>query len=31
VVANLPEFYEAFGVLPGHALYLAEAARVHIW
>jgi putative endopeptidase len=31
VVANLPEFYEAFGVKPGDRMYRPEHARVTIW
>lgn len=31
VVRNIPEFYEAFGVKPGDALYLAPEDRVKIW
>jgi putative endopeptidase len=30
-LSNIPEFYEAFDVKPGQALYRAEAQRVHIW
>jgi putative endopeptidase len=31
VLANMPEFYQAFGVKPGDGLYLPEAERVKIW
>lgn len=31
VVANLPEFYAAFGVKPGDKMYRAPAERVRIW
>jgi putative endopeptidase len=31
VVANMPEFYEAFGVKPGDGLYQDEDKRVKIW
>lgn len=31
VVRNVDEFYEAFNVTPGDALYLEPEARVHIW
>jgi len=31
VVRNIPEFYEAFDVKPGDALYLAPEKRVKIW
>jgi putative endopeptidase len=31
VVVNMPEFYEAFGVKPGDALYLPPEQRVKIW
>jgi putative endopeptidase len=31
VVRNIDAWYEAFGVKPGEALYLAPAERVHIW
>ena len=30
-VRNLDGWYEAFGVAPGQALYLAPADRVRIW
>jgi putative endopeptidase len=30
-VRNLDAWYEAFGVKPGQALYLAPADRVHVW
>jgi len=30
-VRNLPDWYSAFGVQPGEALYLAPEARVKIW
>ena len=30
-VRNLPDWYSAFGVQPGEALYLAPDARVKIW
>ncbi|MDA3615647.1 M13 family metallopeptidase [Polluticaenibacter yanchengensis] len=29
--ANVPEFYEAFGVKPANKMYLADSLRVHIW
>lgn len=28
---NVPEFYEAFGVKPGHKMYLADSLRVKLW
>ena len=31
IVRNLDSWYTAFGVKPGDALYLAPAARVHVW
>ena len=31
VVRNIPEFYSAFGVKPGDALYLPPEERVKIW
>ena len=31
VVSNIDEFYDAFGVQPGDALYLAPEERVRIW
>jgi len=31
VVRNIDEFYEAFGVAEGDALYLAPEERVRIW
>jgi len=31
VVRNLNEFYEAFAVKPGDALYLPESERIRIW
>ncbi|HEY4582869.1 MAG TPA: hypothetical protein VIG88_08400 [Lysobacter sp.] len=30
-VRNLDAWYEAFGVQPGQALYLAPAQRVKVW
>ena len=30
-VANIPEFYPAFGVKPGDKLYRDESVRVKIW
>jgi predicted metalloendopeptidase len=30
-VRNLPEFYEAFGVKQGDALWLPPEERVRIW
>jgi putative endopeptidase len=30
-VRNVPEFYEAFDVAEGDALYLSPAERVKIW
>jgi putative endopeptidase len=29
--ANVPEFYEAFGVKEGDKMYRAEGIRVKIW
>jgi putative endopeptidase len=29
--ADVPEFYEAFGVKPGDKLYRPDSARVKIW
>lgn len=31
VLRNLDAWYDAFGVRPGDALYLAPEARVHVW
>lgn len=31
IVSNLPQFYAAFGVRPGDAMYLPPQARVKIW
>jgi putative endopeptidase len=31
VLQNMPEFYKAFNVKPGHKLYLPEEKRVKIW
>ena len=31
IVRNMPEWYEAFGVKEGDALYLAPEERVAIW
>ena len=31
VLKNVPQFYEAFGVKPGDALYMTESERVAIW
>lgn len=31
IVANMPEFYQAFDLKPGDKLYLAPADRVKIW
>lgn len=31
IIANMPEFYKAFGVKEGDKLYRAETARVKIW
>jgi putative endopeptidase len=31
VVANMPEFYEAFGVKEGDKLWRPEGERVKIW
>ena len=31
IVRNMDAFYEAFGVKPGDALYLAPEERVRIW
>jgi putative endopeptidase len=30
-MANIPEFYEAFGVKPGDKMYRADSLRVKIW
>jgi putative endopeptidase len=30
-VANLPQFYDAFGVKPGDKMYRADSVRVKIW
>ncbi len=30
-LANVPEFYEAFGIKPGDAMYRADDVRVTIW
>jgi len=30
-LSNMPEFYEAFGVKPGQAMWRADADRVRIW
>jgi len=30
-VVNVPEFYEAFGVKKGDAMWRDEAARARIW
>jgi putative endopeptidase len=30
-MANIPEFYEAFGVKPGQPMYRTQAERVQIW
>lgn len=30
-VSNIPEFYEAFGVQPGDAMYRPDSERVQIW
>ncbi len=30
-VRNLDAWYEAFGIMPGQALYLAPPDRVHVW
>jgi len=30
-LSNVPEFYEAFGIKPGQAMYRAEGDRAHIW
>ena len=29
--ANIPEFYEAFGVTAGKPMWLPDEAHVHIW
>lgn len=31
IVANMPEFYKAFDVKEGHAMYIAPESRVKIW
>jgi putative endopeptidase len=31
ILKNLPEFYEAFGVVEGDPLWLPESERVRIW
>jgi putative endopeptidase len=28
---NVPDFYTAFGILPGDKIYTADSLRVHIW
>lgn len=30
-LANMPEFYEAFGIKPGQPMWRADEAHVHIW
>ena len=30
-LANLPEFYQAYGVKPGDAMWRADSVRVAIW
>jgi len=30
-LANIPEFYEAFGVKPGQSMWRADSVRVQIW
>jgi putative endopeptidase len=30
-IVNMPEFYEAFGIQPGDAMYRADSLRVRIW
>lgn len=30
-MADVPEFYQAFGVKPGQKLYIPDSARVKIW
>jgi putative endopeptidase len=30
-VSNLPEFYEAYGVRPGHRMFREDSVRVRIW
>jgi putative endopeptidase len=30
-LANIPEFYAAFGIKPGDAMYRADDVRVVIW
>jgi len=30
-LANIPEFYEAFGVKPGQAMWRADSVKVRIW
>jgi putative endopeptidase len=30
-LANIPEFYEAFGVKQGEPMWLADEAHVRIW
>ena len=30
-LANIPEFYTAFGIQPGDPMYRAEDVRVVIW
>jgi putative endopeptidase len=30
-LANIPEFYEAFGVKPGEPMYRPDSLRVRIW
>jgi putative endopeptidase len=31
IIANLPDFYDAFEVTEGDKLWLAESERVSIW
>jgi predicted metalloendopeptidase len=31
IVSNVDAFYEAFGIQPGHAMYIAPENRVRIW
>jgi putative endopeptidase len=30
-VVNIPEFYEAFSIKPGAAMYRPDSLRVNIW
>jgi putative endopeptidase len=30
-MANIPEFYQAFNIVPGTPMYRADSLRVRIW